>query len=140
MFYVITYTILAIGLAFLVGSGRFIWKLRAEDEVTITVHVPYEDDEDEDDYDDEDDEDDDDYDEDEDGANLVQYGPVYGPETFEIANMTLRLSKPHLFDDDWYYVASRDFSAWAVEEWVKIDAHQREMQIGRYRKDMTVAA
>jgi hypothetical protein len=50
-----------------------------------------------------------------------------GPETFEIADMTLRLTKPHLYSDNWYQDWRRDFSQWAADEWEKIGHHRQEM-------------
>jgi hypothetical protein len=41
--------------------------------------------------------------------------PTYGPETFEIADMTLRLTKPHLFADNWYETSYREYSLHAVK-------------------------
>jgi hypothetical protein len=51
-----------------------------------------------------------------------------GPMTFELADMTLRLTKPHLFSAEWYANSRQEFSLWAAEEWRKIGVRQNEMK------------
>lgn len=87
---------------------------------------------DDDDYDD-DDYDDDDYDDDEpDSKVAVEVNSEgipreFGPMTFEVADMSLRLMSPHLFADDWYENCRREFSRHCAEEWRKIYEHRRDM-------------
>jgi hypothetical protein len=99
---------------------------------------------DEPDYDDYDDDDDDDDDEpvrgmDEDCTDgLHQYclspgclcechvdAVVYGPVTFTEADMALRLSKPHLFSDNWYAASRLDLSVWLIDQY-RLNAELRE--------------
>lgn len=51
----------------------------------------------------------------------------FGPVTFEVADMTLRLTKPHLFAANWYEQSRRDFSIWAVEMAQKRARYRRRM-------------
>jgi hypothetical protein len=56
----------------------------------------------------------------------------FGPETFEMADMALRITRPHLFADTWLGDCRKEFSHWAAEQWRLIDLHQQEMKIGVY--------
>jgi hypothetical protein len=66
--------------------------------------------------------------------NLPEFEPAelresneYGPVDFVTADMTLRITKPHLFANDWYRASRREFSQWAAEQYRLQDRHRREM-------------
>lgn len=51
-----------------------------------------------------------------DGVPNEDDAPFIGPVTFETAYMTLRLTSPRLFADNWYEQWRAEFSQWAANE------------------------
>jgi hypothetical protein len=81
-----------------------------------------------DDDDDDDDYDDDDYPRD----NLTDskervFGQEYGPQTFEMTDMLLRLTRPHCYSDNWFEQAYREYSMHAVRHEIEREQFRREV-------------
>ena len=87
------------------------------------------------DYDD-DDYDDDDYDDNEyDDARTVMsnksaieiiHPANYDTGDISYSDMMLRITRPHLYSDEWYDEVRRDFSRWAVIQYREIASFRRE--------------
>ena len=86
------------------------------------------DDYDDDDYDDDDYDDNDDYDDEEEEKVVKILHPAdYNTGDISYPDMMLRLTRPHLYSDQWYDEVRRDFSRWAVTQYREIAAFRSEV-------------